>query len=72
MRTIANNFPYTSIDYFSQKFKPTDLSIQKETIAKSEKTHYRDEIEFLIILAGTATIKINHTSFQISQGDSFS
>lgn len=69
MKTIANNFPYTSVDYFSQKFKPTDLSIQKETIAKSEKTHYRDEIEFLIILAGTATIKINHTSFQISQGD---
>lgn len=43
---MTENFPYTSVDYFSQKFKPADLSIRKETIAKSETKHYRNEIEF--------------------------
>ena len=67
--TMAENFPYASVDYFSKKFKPTDLSIQKEIIRKSEKRHYRDEIEFLIILSGKAEIEINHTLFSITQGD---
>lgn len=61
---MTENFPYTSVDYFSQKFKPADLSIRKETIAKSETKHYRNEIEFLIILSGAAAIEINNTSFQ--------
>lgn len=38
-------------------------------IGKSETKHYRDEIEFLIILSGAAVIEINHTSFPIRQGD---
>lgn len=67
--TMVENFPYASVDYFSKKFKPTELSIQKETIRKSEKRHYRDEIEFLIILSGKAEIEINHTLFSITQGD---
>ena len=66
---MVENFPYASVDYFSKKFKPTELSIQKETIRKSEKRHYRDEIEFLIILSGKAEIEINHTLFSITQGD---
>lgn len=66
---MPDNFPYTSVDYFSQKFKPTDLSIQKETLYKSESNHYRDEIEFLIILTGKAEIMINNTIFPIAEGD---
>ncbi|MER2174437.1 MAG: AraC family transcriptional regulator [Carnobacterium sp.] len=66
---MVNNFPYTSVDYFSQKFKPTDLSIKKETINKSEAVHYRDEVEFLVILEGVAAIEINNTQFPLSQGD---
>lgn len=66
---MTENFPYTSVDYFSQKFKPADLSIRKETITKSETKHYRNEIEFLIILSGAAAIEINNTSFSINEGD---
>lgn len=66
---MTENFPYTSVDYFSQKFKPADLDIQKETITKSEKKHYRNEIEFLVILSGSASIEINNNSFSINEGD---
>ncbi|WP_414839199.1 AraC family transcriptional regulator [Carnobacterium sp. TMP28] len=66
---MVENFPYASVDYFSKKFKPTDLSIQKEKIRKSEARHYRDEIEFLVILTGSGEIEINHTTFSVVQGD---
>lgn len=66
---MVTNFPYTGVDYFSQKFKPTDLSIKKETIRKTENVHYRDEIEFVIILSGSAEIEINNTVFPLIAGD---
>ena len=66
---MTENFPYASVDYFSKKFKPTDLSIRKEKIRKSEARHYRNEIEYIIILSGSAEIEINHTIFSIGQGD---
>lgn len=66
---MVTNFPYTGVDYFSQKFKPTDLSIKKEMIRKTENVHYRDEIEYIIILSGSAEIEINNTAFPLIAGD---
>ena len=62
------NYPYTAGDYISHKFKPTELLIEKETIYFSETMHFKDEIEFIIILDGTGEIEINHCTSLIEKG----
>lgn len=62
-------FPYISSDYFSDEFKPYQLSIWQETVTKTPKKHYRDEIEFIIVQSGNCEIEINNTLIDIETGD---
>ena len=66
---MTTNFPYISADYYSEKFKPRDLILQKETIKKTEAKTYRDEIEFLYIYEGVGKIEINEQLFDVKIGD---
>lgn len=64
-----DNFPYISSDYFSEKLKPKELHLTKETISRSTQKVFRDEIEFLYVLSGTGRIEINNLSTTITAGD---
>lgn len=66
---MTTNFPYISADYYSEKFKPRDLILQKETIKKTGVKTYRDEIEFLYIYDGFGKIEINEQLFDVKIGD---
>lgn len=66
---MLTNLPYTSADYLSERFKPTNLVIKKEVISKTQSVHYHDEIEYLYILEGSGIIEINQTELAIQQGD---
>jgi hypothetical protein len=66
---MVNNFPYISSDYFSEQFKPLDLVITNSIYNETEKRHYRDEVEFMMIAAGHGIIEINGTRIPISSGD---
>jgi AraC-like DNA-binding protein len=61
----ADNFPYTNTDYLSDHYKPTQLTVKKVTVTASTTLHYRDEVEFLLIVSGAARIEINHTLFDV-------
>lgn len=64
-----DNFPYISSDYFSEKFKPKELHLTKETMGKSSRKVFRDEIEFIYIFRGTGRIEINDLSTVVKAGD---
>ncbi|MGX6978876.1 helix-turn-helix domain-containing protein [Vagococcus elongatus] len=64
-----NNFPYISSDYFSEKFKPKELRLTKETMSRSSQKVFRDEIEFIYILSGAGRIEINDLSIAVTAGD---
>jgi AraC-like DNA-binding protein len=66
---MASNFPYISSDYFSQQFKPTDLDIVTKNYTTTESRHYRDEIEFALIIHGQGKVDINNILVDVSEGD---
>lgn len=65
---MGTNFPYTSVDYYSENFSATDLQITYEEIEKTEKNHFRDEIEFIFVRSGSATLEINNSCLSVSEG----
>ena len=62
------NYPYTAGDYIFHKFKPTELLIEKETFYSSEKKHFSDEIEFIVILDGIGQVEINNHISSVEKG----
>lgn len=60
--------PYVSTDYYSQHFHPNELRIEKETLRKSEKLVHRDEIECIYVISGQGELRINGSTFSISEG----
>lgn len=66
---MVNHFPYISSDYLSEAFKPTELAIHQITMAQSERAHYRNEIEFILIIKGQASIEINQLQFDLQPGN---
>ncbi len=66
---MPNHFPYTSTDYLSDNFKPSELSLDLRRLTKNEVRHFHDEVEFLLIASGQCTIEINHCYFSVSAGD---
>ncbi|UJF16301.1 AraC family transcriptional regulator [Jeotgalibaca sp. MA1X17-3] len=64
----THNYPYIAGDYNFHNFKPTELSIKKEMINISEKKHFSNEIEFIIIIDGNGQLEINNQLFSIQKG----
>lgn len=66
---MTNHIPYAAVDYFTDQYTPHQLTLSLETCKKTEKKRFRDEIEFLYIVEGTAKIEINQERFEIQSGD---
>lgn len=66
---MTSNFPFIGSDYFSEQFKPTDLTITNQVYTQTGKNHYRDEIEFILITQGHAHIEINGSLISVVRGD---
>lgn len=66
---MFKNYPYVGSHYFSENFKPQDLSIQLETLRHTEATSFGNEVEFIFIVSGSAQIEINGRVFSLTKGD---
>lgn len=66
---MLKNYPYVGSHYFSQNFKPQDLTIKKEALTKTEARLSHNEVEFIFIEAGEAEIEINGAFFPIEKGN---
>lgn len=56
------------VNYFSQHFDPSQLSITLETWREDQSNYFADEIELLLVVDGAITISINDETFQIQPG----
>ena len=66
---MTDNFPYISGDYFSEKYQPFELTLTNETLFKTEKEHFRNEIEYIFVSDGLGSIEINGAVVSIKKGD---
>ncbi|WP_159721201.1 AraC family transcriptional regulator [Enterococcus sp. CSURQ0835] len=62
------DMPYASVDYYSQQFHAYDLTIKKEHVTQAEKRHTNDEIEGVLVLAGTGQVIVNGQTHMITAG----
>ncbi|MGM0238957.1 AraC family transcriptional regulator [Enterococcus sp. AZ103] len=56
------------VNYFSQHFDPSQLSITLETWREDQNNYFTDEVELLLVIEGSFTISINEEPFQIHAG----
>lgn len=66
---MTENYPYTSVDYLSENFKPKELILTRELLKKSTKQNFRNEVMFIYVKNGQAQIEINAQIHDVIQGD---
>lgn len=65
---MANsNYPYVSMNYFSEQFQSQQLQVTKETITRPTPLTMRDEAEFILVLAGELTLELNGNAYTLGQ-----
>ena len=65
---MVKNYPYVGSHYFSENFKPQDLSITFQQIRTTQSQHFYNEVEFIFIVSGKGEIAINGQKFAINEG----
>ncbi len=66
---MVKNYPFVGSHYFSENFKPQDLSLTYQHIQATQTPHFYNEVEFIFIVSGKGEIAINGQLFAIKEGD---
>lgn len=66
---MVKNYPFVGSHYFSENFKPQDLSLTFQHIQTTQAPHFYNEVEFIFIVSGIGKIAINGQMFAIEVGD---
>ena len=66
---MVKNYPFVASHYFSENFKPQDLSLTYQHIQATQTPHFYNEVEFIFIVSGKGEIAINGQLFAIKEGD---
>ncbi len=64
---MTTNYPYVSLHYFSKNFTPQELAVQEEQLKIPTKWRFQNETEFIFILSGKGTIKVNGLEIPLSK-----
>lgn len=62
---MPTNFPFTSVDYYTEHFGTSGLRITEEELTITESKRFRDEIEFIIIESGSGQLEINNSVISV-------
>jgi len=49
---MVKNYPFVGSHYFSENFKPQDLSLTYQHIQATQTPHFYNEVEFIFIVSG--------------------